>query len=260
MSKKKVVSIQDRIPKLKEQRKKKANRRLVFYLSIFFLLLLMIIYLQSPLSDIKTVAIKGNSFLSEEEVMGVTPFEEQTNIWTINLKTIESDIAKLPVVSSVNVQRKLPNTVEIDLTEHKRVGYLSVDKKYHPIIGDGTTLEGLEKPAGDAPLLVDFTEEEQLKSMTNELNDLPKNILHIISEIHWVPTKDNKDKIYLYMNDGLLVDGTIRDFANKMQVYPAIVSQLSSENKGIIHIGVGAYFEEFDNEVDKEKKESETQD
>ncbi|HLS61254.1 MAG TPA: cell division protein FtsQ/DivIB [Virgibacillus sp.] len=260
MSKKKVVSIQDRIPKLKEQRKKKANRRLVFYLSIFFLLILMIIYLQSPLSDIKTVAIKGNSFLSEEEIIEISDLEEQTNIWIINLKTIESDISKLPVVSSVKVSRKLPRTVEIELTEHKRVGYLSVDKKYHPIIGDGTTLKELEKPVGDAPLLVDFKDKEYLKKMTSELNDLPENILHIISEIHWMPTKDNKDRVYLYMNDGFLVDGTIRDFANKMEVYPAIVSQLSSGNKGIIHIGVGAYFEEFDNEVDEEKKESETQD
>lgn len=260
MSKKKVVSIQDRIPKLKEQHKKKANRRIVFYLSIFFLLLLIIVYLQSPLSDIKTVTIKGNSFLSEEEIIKLSHFEEKTNIWTINLTTIENDISISPVISSVKVKRKLPRTVEIDLTEHKRVGYLSVDNMYHPIIGNGTTLEALEKPVGDAPLLVDFTEEEQLKKMTNELNELPENILHIISEIHWVPSEDNKDKIYLYMNDGFLVDGTIRDFATKMQVYPAIVSQLSPENKGIIHIGVGAYFEEFNDEVDEEKKESETQD
>src|SRR5690625_5979789 len=95
MSKKKVVSIQDRIPKLKEQRKKKANRRLVFYLSIFFLLILMSIYLQSPLSDIKTVAIKGNSFLSEEEFIEISDLEEQTNIWIINLKTIDRKSTRL---------------------------------------------------------------------------------------------------------------------------------------------------------------------
>ena len=38
MEKKNVVSIEDRIPKLKEARKKKANRRLHF-LSIYFFLL-----------------------------------------------------------------------------------------------------------------------------------------------------------------------------------------------------------------------------
>src|SRR5690625_7452603 len=146
---------------------------------------------------------------------------------------------KLSVDTSKKVRKKLPRTFKIEITEHKQVGYLSVDKKYHPIIGDGTTLKELEKTVGDAPLLVDFKDKEYLKKMTSELNDLPENILHIISEIHWKPTKDNKDRVYLYMNDGFLVDGTIRDFANKMEVYPAIVSQLSSGNKGIINNGIG---------------------
>ncbi|MCD8500622.1 MAG: hypothetical protein LRY71_01750 [Bacillaceae bacterium] len=36
MDKQKIVSLEDRIPKLKQQRKQRANRRLIIYLSTFF--------------------------------------------------------------------------------------------------------------------------------------------------------------------------------------------------------------------------------
>ena len=56
------------------------------------------------------------------------------------------------------------------------------------------------------------------------------------------------------MNDGYVVSGTIRDFADKMKVYPSIVSQLEPGSKGIIHIGVGVYFESFDDQSEDESE------
>ena len=51
--KKKVVSIEDRIPKLKQQRRKKANRRLILLLLLFFIFIAFILYFQSPLSHVQ---------------------------------------------------------------------------------------------------------------------------------------------------------------------------------------------------------------
>src|SRR5699024_8423278 len=104
------------------------------------------------------------------------------------------------------------------------------------------------------PLLVDFTESDYFEKMAVELHKLPETILNMISEVHWQPTEENKNKVLLYMNDGYVVSSTIRDFSEKMTVYPSIVSQLETEDKGIIHIGGGAYFESF-NEEDQKKEE-----
>lgn len=244
MKKKQIVSIEDRIPKLKQARKKKANRRLIFYLSIFFLLISIIVYLQSPLSYVRTIHVTGNTSISEEEVIKQSNLADNTNIWTINKTKIKKSINENPVVESVEVARKLPWTVEIQLKEYERVGYIKKEGYFHPILGNGKTLASNQKSInGDAPLILGFKEEAYLQKMTQELKQLPKGIFNLISEVHWRPTKENKNKIMLYMNDGFMVDGTIRDFANKMQVYPSIVSQLEPGSKGIIHIGVGAYFE-----------------
>lgn len=247
MSKKNVVSIEDRIPKLKQARKKKANRRLIFYLSIFFLLVSIVVYLQSPLSNIKTINVTGNTVLSKEEVIELSELTTQTNIWSINKKKIAKEIEDCPMIESVKVKRSLPWTVNISLKEFGLVGFIKEEDYYIPVIEDGNVIKErlAEKISGEAPLLINFSEKDHLEKMAIELNKLPKSISNLISEIYWQPTEENQNKILLYMNDGYVVSSTMRGFSDKMSVYPSIVSQLDSETKGIIHIGGGAYFESF---------------
>ncbi|PAV29917.1 cell division protein FtsQ [Virgibacillus profundi] len=259
MNKKKIVSIEDRIPKLKQARKKKANRRLIFYLSIFFFLISIIVYLQSPLSHVKTISVKGNSYFADEEIIKRSEITTKSNIWTINGDQIENEISKNQIVESVKVNRKLPWTIEIKVKEYERVGYIEKDSTFYPILGNGTVMEtvGQQTFNGDAPLIAEFTEEAYLHKMTSELQKLPVDILNLISEIYWKPTEENESKILLYMSDGYMVDSTIRNFAEKMQVYPSIVSQLDKGSEGIIHIGVGAYFESFVSQSESEGEEIE---
>lgn len=247
MEKKKVVSIEDRIPKLKQARKKKANRRLIFYLSIFFILISIIVYLQSPLSHIKEIDVKGNMLLLTEEIIEISQLTTGTNIWTIDQKSIVKALEENDVIRSAKVERKLPWTVEIVLHEYNHIGYVKNEESYHPVLQNGNVLRSIHKSTiEDGPLLSSFTEEEYLKKMAAQLNDLPENIFRLISEVTWQPTALNKNKILLYMNDGYVVDGTIRNFSEKMLAYPSIVSQLDPDEKGIIHIGVGSYFEKLE--------------
>lgn len=250
MKKEKIVSIEDRIPKLKQARKKKANRRLVFYLSIFFILISVIVYIQSPLSDVKTVNITGNSYVTEKELTKMAQLDDSPNIWTISKKNMEQKIRESPLIQSVEVKKKMPQTVQISVSEYDMVGYVKQDDYFLPVLENGEKISELKSKmmTGKAPLMLDFTEEIYLEKISEELNELPQNIRKLISEIHWNPRDDNKNKILLYMNDGFTVDGTIRDFSEKMKVYPSIVSQLPGDEKGIIHIGVGAYFESFTSE------------
>lgn len=247
MSEKKIVSIEDRIPRLKQERKKKANRRLIFYLSIFFFLISIIVYLQSPLSNVKTIEVTGNSLLTEKELISLSGISTSSNMWSINGRKQSENITKHPAIKDAKVKRTFPRTVSIEVEEHGHIGYINKEKKVHPVLLNGQVLSSMEvKLHGDAPLLVGFSDEAMLERMAAELEQVPDPIYDLISEVHWVPTEDNAYKITLYMNDGFTVYGTIRNFAHKIEVYPSIVSQLDGDVKGIIHVGVGAYFEAFD--------------
>ncbi|HLR69862.1 MAG TPA: FtsQ-type POTRA domain-containing protein [Pseudogracilibacillus sp.] len=247
MEKKNVVSIEDRIPKLKEARKKKANRRLLFYLSIFFLLISAIVYVQSPLSHIKVIEVSGNNYMKEKEVIKLSGLTTDTNIWVYNKKSITDSIKEHPMIEDIEIKRKLPQTVHIKVKEQNVVGYIQNDLAFQPVLENGmivTTGDITNK--GDGPLLNNFDDEQYLQRIATELSKIPDDIFNLISEVTWQPTEKNKYRIVLYMNDGYVVHATIRNFANKMAIYPSIVSQLNPEDKGIVHMGVGTYFEKLE--------------
>ncbi|MUV36218.1 Cell division protein DivIB [Lentibacillus sp. JNUCC-1] len=257
---KNIVSIEDRIPKLKEARKKKANRRLITYLTIFFVLISIVIYLQTPLSHVKTITVKGNEQLEQEAIVQLSGVTTDMNMWSIDPKDVAQSIEKNAEIKSAQVDRKLPSTVAIQVHEFNRVGYMPEQSNYVPVLESGTILkeQAITRPGGDAPLLLGFNDPKILLEMAQELKALPSNIRDLISEIHWKPTEGNTTKLRLYMTDGFVVDGTIRNFSERMQVYPSIVAQLDPDAKGIVHIGVGAYFESFDQAPQEMEEEAET--
>ncbi|MBM7552849.1 cell division protein FtsQ/DivIB [Thalassobacillus pellis] len=268
MEKKNIVSIEDRIPKLKQARKKKTNRRLIFYLTILFILIAAVVYLQSPLSHVRQVTVSENKHVATKVIKEMSQIPDNQNIWQVDNRKIEQRVEAHPEIKSAEVTRKLPSTVNVQVSEYNRVGYVKDEGNFYPILENGKRLDSYQLNAtnGDAPLLIGFTKATYLEEMSKELLQLPKSIAALISEIHWTPTDDNPYQIKLYMNDGFEVQGTIRNFSKKIRAYPSIVAQLGPEDKGIIHIGVGAYFEAYpdtsdkDAEQDKEKEDSENED
>src|SRR5699024_6873433 len=85
-----------------------------------------------------------------------------------------------------------------------------------------------------------------LNHIASELDELPNDLFNLISQVSWKPTDKNKYNIELYMNDGFIVHSSMKDFAKKMKSYPSIVSQLDKDDKGIIHMDVGTYFEKIE--------------
>ncbi len=250
MQEKKVVSIEERIPKLKEARKKKANRRLVFYLTIFFLLILIIIYLQSPLSNVKHVAISGTELLKEKFVKDTSGITTKDNIWSIDFEEIEKKIKALPEVKNVSVTKKLPSTVKIEVEEFIRVGYVKKKESFYPVLENGQALtdKAIPVPKGDATILIGWNDSTYLTEMTKELRSLHSELAALISEIHWIPESSNPYKLRLYMVNGREVLTSIRNFSEKMRAYPSIAMQIEPDQEGYINLDLGAYFVPYDSD------------
>ncbi|WP_226578500.1 cell division protein FtsQ/DivIB [Halobacillus litoralis] len=257
MEERKVVSIEDRIPKLKQTRRKKANRRLIFYLTILFLLIATVVYLQSPLSNVRNIVVEGEYHVSKEEIMELAGVTQDTNYWKVDAEEMKKQIESHKEITFASIDRSFPNTVHIEVKEAERIGYVQENGKFYAIMEDGTRLEGdTALPGGDAPILAGFSKKTYLKEMSHELKELPVSVSNLISEIQWEPKDGNPYQIRLYMNDGFQVQASIRNFSEKMPAYPSIVSQLDEEAEGVIHIDVGAYFEEFSSEENGDEEES----
>ena len=258
---KKVVSLEDRIPKLQQQRKQKTNRRLISFLSVFFFLVLLVIYFQSPLSKVASISVQGNETLDSNKMIEMSGITTSTGFWSINAEKIKNAFGNQLQIKEVTVQRKLPNHIVLVIKEHESIAYLESDGLYLPVLESGQVLKDRKENApADAPLLINWKKEEEIKEMISELKKLSPGIFNSISEIHHTPTKTDPWLVRLYMNDGYEVIATVRTFSKKMDSYPAIIGQLGNHDTGVIHLEVGSYFEAFDTiETKGEQNEDENE-
>src|SRR5699024_9618254 len=98
MDEEKVISIEKHIPKLKEARKKKSNRRFIFYLIIFLSLLFILIYLQTPLSKVKTIEIEGNHFLTDADILNDIKLSKGQSMWLVDKDKVKEEVMASPYI------------------------------------------------------------------------------------------------------------------------------------------------------------------
>lgn len=258
MDKGQIVALEDRIPKLKEQRRRKANRRLILLLFLFFTMIAAVAYVQSPLSHVKKITIKGNELLSKSEIINKTGITKETNIWSIKKKEIALDLQGLSEIQKAKVKIIWPNSINIEIQERRKVAYLEKDNAFYPVMENGKIIKErklIEVPV-NAPILFKFKEGAVLNETISELDKLPDAILNSISEIHYTPKKTDNYHISLFMNDGFEVSATLRSFSEKMVHYPSIISQLDPNQKGIIDLEVGSYFKAYEMKVEESEVEN----
>lgn len=240
---KKIIRLEDRVPKLKEQRKQKNNRLVIIYISFFFALVLVIIYTQSSLSNVSKIEVTGNRNLSDKKIIALSNLSNKENYWNLNEDQVIKRIKSDSEIKNVSLHRKFPSTVVIQVKEYKRVAYIIDKATYIPISETGKVLKPVKATSlsSDAPLLIGWENPEMIEEMTRELLNLPESIANAISEIHHTPVKLEQSHITLFMNDGQEVSTTIRDFSKSMVHYPSIKKELEPNAKGILFFGYGDY-------------------
>ncbi|MDQ0350526.1 cell division protein FtsQ [Alkalibacillus filiformis] len=258
MADKKIVSIEDRIPQLKQARKKKANRRFIIYLTLIIMLILIIVYMQSPLSHVNSITVEGNEMVDEETIINYSSVGFDESFWNVDTNDVMEKIEQHPEVRHAEINRSWYNTFVIFVQEYERVAYQKDGDYYYPILQNGDKIDEvqLNQPREDAPLLHGF-EDEMLQRIAYQLSQIPESINLLISEIYWAPDETNRERIRLFTVDGQEVIGVVSNFASKMSTYPSIASQLSDDIDGILHLDVGAYFVPYEGEDVEETEELE---
>ncbi|WP_163536718.1 FtsQ-type POTRA domain-containing protein [Gracilibacillus sp. YIM 98692] len=240
MAEKRVVSIEDRIPKLKQERKRKSNRRLIIYLTVFFLLIALVVYLQSPLSHVKEITVTGHKWVTTEEIISLSEVSGQSNYWGVNSTKVSQSIEQHPQIESVKVVKNFPNQIHLEVEELKHVGYVLEGNNIYPILANGDLLEdiGWENVESTVPFIKGF-QNNYLDELVDELDRLSPKVMALISEILWTPSEGNPYKVTLFMTDGYEVESTIRNLSSYLDSYPSIISQLDNNESGKIKIDEG---------------------
>lgn len=240
-----IAQNEERIPKLDGEETvavKNSNRKLIYMILAFFGVIVFIVYFEFSLGRISTITVEGNNLLTDKEIVVLSELSRDESFFELSERAIEENILTNPEVKKVEVTKRFPNKVNIQVAEYNIVGYLVNEGKYRAITEDGRIIEK-NIPVGqpiDKPLLYNFTQGDELQELIGQLDSLAPSIMNSISEIHFTPTDTNPLLLNVYTNEGFKVIVSIQDFANDMLIYPSIVED--QEVTGVIDLEVGVSF------------------
>lgn len=139
--------------KNKGKHKKKVLRVLVYIVLVTFVLSLLFligygIYYFSTSSkyNVAKVEFKNSTIYDDETLLQTSKIIIGENIYKISKKEVENNLSKLPYIAGVSIKRKLPDTLQVIITEHtsKYFAYNKETDKYVRLTSTGMILEHLQ--------------------------------------------------------------------------------------------------------------------
>ncbi|PTX51957.1 cell division protein FtsQ [Melghirimyces profundicolus] len=215
--------MEERVPPLRPSNhgRKPPSVTAIFFILLFFLGVCLVLFLKSPLSEIREIRVEGNHLVSDREVLETVRLVKGTSFFHWETGKAEQALRTLPQVRDATVSKSFPGTVRIRLTEVKRVGYWAGDRKIYPLLSDGSVLQ--EEPwegEVDRPVIRDFGKGEMLASVAAGLSELSPKVILELSEIR--PGKDvtYPDLVKIYTRRDHLIRVQASELGEKVKYYP----------------------------------------
>ena len=98
-------------------------------------------FLSSPMFDVKTYQIEGNSYYTDDEILVMGNCQTGGNIfWGSGVGEIKKRLSKDTYMEEVTVKRSLPDTLIIQITERKQTAAIIYGDEYVVIDSNGIIL------------------------------------------------------------------------------------------------------------------------
>lgn len=218
--------------KNKRKRRLRIGRVFLLLLIIGLVCFAFIKFVDIP---IRSITIKGNEILTDKEVIELAKLQDYPSYFGVFKIAVEKRLKESPYVSDAKVSKGLL-TIKITIKEEK---VLYIEKQ------TGKKITKNDEITDDkivcAPYLsseIPSNKKERFKKAMSKIN---KNILCQMSEIKYDPNEIDKDRYYVFMNDGNSVYLTINKF-DKINKYNTILENIGKQN-GTLYLDYGDYFE-----------------
>jgi len=190
----------------------------------------------SPFFAVEQVLVSGNQQLDAERLRALSGIEAGQNIFAVDVAGAERWILMAPLVKTAQVERSLPRTVKITVTERQPVAVIATGLAFVQIDDSGLVLrrlpelDNLSLPilsgvSGFAPGIMPGSriEGKDMGVALTVLNSLPEQAFSMITEID--VTDDQK--IRLYTTGGIEV--RVGDSGNMNEKYLLAASIIDNE-------------------------------
>ena len=98
----------------------------------------------SPRFALRTLSVEGNARLSAQEVADRGGLKLGDNVFALDLAKVEATLANDPWIASAKLQRKLPGSVVVRVTEHEPAAVVSIGDKLYLVARTGRVFKEVE--------------------------------------------------------------------------------------------------------------------
>ena len=98
-------------------------------------------FFDNPDYCLSTIAIRTDGTLQRDQVLKSAELRERLNIFSVNLARVHDRLQQLAQVDEVQVERKMPNEIDITITERKPIAWITSEKTVaDPFVSDAAFL------------------------------------------------------------------------------------------------------------------------
>ncbi len=85
-------------------------------------------FFDNPDYRLSTIAIQTDGTLQRDQVLKTAELQDGLNIFSVNLSQVHDRLQQLSQIDDVQVERKMPNEIDIKITERKPIAWITSEK------------------------------------------------------------------------------------------------------------------------------------
>lgn len=167
----------------KETKKKRIIKKMLKWTSLIIVLLVaLVFFMMSPLFNVTEITVLGNNGVSTETIISLSQIEIGSNIYKTSKEIIKKRIKENAYIESIEVKRRLPNKIELEVKERKTSYMLEYGGSFAYINNQGYILE-VSNEKLDVPIIDGYTTSGEELQAGKRLNREDLNRLEMILKI-----------------------------------------------------------------------------
>ena len=246
----KVEKVEEKKVKTKKKPTKPSIPRVHIWRAVTILIpsllfLVFSIYLLTPFSTLKNIEVTGTVETNADQIKEASGIRDSDYTFSLLLnKDKHAEMIKSNHwVESASIHYQFPTNFTIQVKEYGIVAYYVSGEDHYPILSSGTVetspVSLLSLP--ETYLSVLFNDEQQVKTLIEQLAEISPEIKQAIKTIELAPTSVTSDllKITMYDTDEVLVP--LSELGKKLPYYGKIKPQLTVPSGIDMEVGVYSY-------------------
>lgn len=201
-------------------------------------------FLKLPIFNIQAVSVEGNERIATEEILKLAKIDKNANIFFLDKEKIKNNILENRYIESVNVRKKFPKDILLEIVERKPAAIVQSIKDYLLVDRFGYIIEKSKNLSLNLCAIKGLNELEEVSLgekifnyASDKQNDLLTQLFNGENILKFKSVSLEKEKAEIILKNDILVGfGSYNDVEYKLKVLDQFESRWEKDGKNDVEM------------------------